>query len=102
MNQTHIKGRDWSGIFSGKLVIEPHGPKETLIEDSFGLKYYSADQIIDVEGDKRNILCPKCWARDPQGVQVCEICDETGCSACLAVYGGKTLCERCADGKEKD
>lgn len=57
MNQTHIVGRDWSGIFTGRIEIRPSlAANDITIQDEFGVKFYSQDQRIDVSGDQRLLL----------------------------------------------
>lgn len=54
MNQTHITGRDWSGLFSGRIEIKLSvGFGDIVIEDDFGVKFCSKDQVLDVACDSR-------------------------------------------------
>ena len=43
----------------------------------------------------RDVLCPKCWKRDPLLTQ-CNHCGENGCEACLLpLEGGEATCGDC-------
>ena len=56
-NQTHIVGRDWSGLFTGRVeigMIQVFGRDVVEVRDEAGAHcYYSKDQRIDVACDSR-------------------------------------------------
>jgi hypothetical protein len=119
MNNTHIAGREWSGIFTGRLEIRPSlTADDVTIQDEFGMKFYTGSQIIDVCGDERllhvvasfpavfptlpvanpNIICPKCWTRAAKGLgeMVCGFCGESGCESCIT-DDGEMVCNHCRE-----
>lgn len=84
--KTYIAGRDWSGIFSGTLILEPVESGDVAILDDCGpAKFYSGDQRIDLTPDSNLFHTIEFQ---------CTVDPETDCCTECGVHHG-TPCEEC-------